>query len=348
MYRHRIILLSCLVFFLPLTSLAQADKDTLSFRVMSYNVENLFDTTDNPLTNDQDYLPTAIRRWNHYKYREKLDNIARTIIAVGEGEAPALVGLCEVEGDSVLHALTRYSALREAGYRYLMTHSQDERGINVALLYQRHLFKPVHQQSIVIKKPGKQSRPTRDILHVSGQLINGDTLDVFICHFPSRSSGMRETEPYRMQAATQLKQAADSLMRIRKHPQLLIMGDMNDQPNNRSIRQVLAAQHPTDEIHKQQLYHLLSSPDKKKRTFSYKYQGRWSLLDHILVSGTLLLRDATLHTSPRQAGVARLPFLLIEDNQYGGVKPFRSYHGMKYQGGYSDHLPVWAEFRLIY
>ena len=345
---------------LALTASGQARRDTARFRIMSYNVENLFDCRHDTLKEDREFLPDAIRHWNYTKYRKKLNDIARVITAVGQWEAPALVALCEVENDTVIRDLTRYSALREAGYRYLMTHSPDLRGIDVALLYQRHLFKPVAHRSISVPPPGKDSRPTRDILHVSGLLLNLDTLDVFVCHFPSRSEGARETEPYRLRAARLVRQAADSLLHVRQRPQILIMGDFNDYPHNKSIRQVLGAQllpentggnADSSAVAAQPdpygLYHLLAHQAARRKHFgSYKYRGEWGLLDHIIVSGTLLLPDAPCHT--RGGDVFAPDFLLAPDKKYGDRQPFRTYYGMKYQGGYSDHLPVWADFYVLY
>ena len=217
-------------FFIPLSALmllafltsaplhGQEKKDTLTFRIMGYNVENLFDCRHDTLKNDREFLPDAVRRWNYTKYKKKLNAIARVIIAAGKWTPPALVALCEVENDSVLRDLTRYSVLREAGYRYVITHSPDERGINVALLYQRGIFKLLSNRSYPVMKPRRNSRPTRDILHVSGQLLNSDTLDVFVVHFPSRSGGAKASEPYRLAAAQRLKDTTDSLLRIRTPP----------------------------------------------------------------------------------------------------------------------------------
>lgn len=330
----------------------QVQSDTLTFRIMSYNVENLFDCRHDTLKNDYEFLPDAVRHWNYTKYKKKLDAIGRVIIAVGEWTPPALVALCEVENDSVLRDLTRYSVLREAGYRYVITHSSDERGIDVALLYQRSLFKLLSFQSIPVEKPHRNSRPTRDILHVSGQLLNRDTLDVFVAHFPSRSGGAKESEPYRLLAAQRLKDAADSLLHTRTHPQVIIMGDFNDYPDNKSVQKILKAEVPplaTNSLHPKTLYHLLARKSATDKHFgSYKYQGEWGLLDHIILSGNLLMEEAPLRTAENKADVFRAPFLLTEDKKYGGTQPFRTYYGMKYQGGYSDHLPVWADFRLLY
>ena len=326
---------------------ASSQQERISFRVVSWNIENLFDTHHDSLKNDHEYLPDAIRHWNYSRYKKKLADVARVITAIGEWNPPALVGLCEVENDTVLRDLTRRSPLKELSYRYVMTNSPDLRGIDVALLYQRDLFKLLSSRSISIP-PFKQHRPTRDLLHVSGLLLAGDTLDVFVCHFPSRSGGAKESEPYRLSVAKKIRLEADSILTSRRRPQLIIMGDFNDYPDNKSITEVLAAIAPPPYPEALKLYHLLAGKAKAgKHTFgSYKYQGEWGLLDHMIVSGTLLNISAPFFTNEERANVSRLPFLLSDDDKYGGKQPFRTYYGMKYLGGYSDHLPIYTDFEL--
>ena len=338
-------------------------KTRIPFRVMEWNLENLFDTHHDTLKNDYEFLPDAIRHWNYTKYKKKLNDIARVITAVGEWTPPALVGLCEVENDSVLRDLTRRSPLKELGYRYTITHSPDQRGIDVALLYQRDVFKLLTSCSITIP-PFKQHRPTRDLLHVSGLLLTGDTLDVIVCHFPSRSGGAKESEPYRLYTAQILHTTADSILHTRLHPQLIIMGDFNDYPTNKSIQKVLDAQEvpitqlisvtsgnsstsSIPSISPLKLYHLLARKAKSHNFGSYKYHGEWGLLDHLIVSGTLLNKSSDFYTSEEKADISRLPFLLTKDEKYGDNEPFRTYKGMKYQGGISDHLPIYTDFELI-
>lgn len=318
-----------------------------SFRIMWWNVENLFDTHHDSLKNDYEFLPDALRHWHYGRYKKKLADIASVITAVGEWNAPALVGLCEVENDTVLRDLTKYSPLKEMNYRYVMTHSPDLRGINVALLYQRDQFKLLMSRSIPVNTSYKNSRPTRDILHVCGQILTGDTLDILICHLPSRSGGVKESEPYRIFAAQKLRTEADSLIAARSHPQLLIMGDFNDYPQNKSISKILEAVAPDSLPVPTKLYHLLARKAKKRNYGSYKYQGEWGLLDHLIVSGSLLNTSSSFSTGEDKADVVRLPFLLTEDKKYGGEQPLRTYNGMKYQGGFSDHLPVYADFMLV-
>lgn len=222
---------------------APCQEEKIPFRVVSWNIENLFDTHPDSLKNDREFLPDALRRWNYSKYKKKLADVARVITAIGEWNPPALVGLCEVENDTVLRDLTRRSPLKELNYRYVMTDSPDLRGIDVALLYQRDLFKLLSSRSISVPPLGHH-RPTRDLLHVSGLLLTGDTLDIFVCHLPSRSGGAKESEPYRLHVARQLRVETDRILHSRFHPQVIIMGDFNDYPTNRSIRKILEAEAP--------------------------------------------------------------------------------------------------------
>ena len=338
------------LYFLPRTN-AAAERGTQNMRVMCYNMENLFDCIDDPEKDDDEFLPeSSTRHWTYKRYHEKLDHIARTIAGVGDGQFPAIVACCEIESDTCMYDLTRRSLLRTADYRYIKTSSPDKRGINVAILYQRRLFKPVKQESIRIAS-SKNFKPTRDILHVAGELINGDTLDVFVCHAPSRNGGEKETEPNRLAVARKLKQSVDEVMKTRETPQVIIMGDFNDYPDNRSIREVLSAVSPpsTNKVKPNRLYHLLAAHAKEDRTFgSYKYKGTWGLLDHLIVSGTLLNEKGRLRTSEEQATVYKGKFLLTDDKKYGGEQPFRTFVGTKYQNGYSDHLPIYADFTLLY
>ncbi len=312
---------------------------------MFWNVENLFDTKHDSLKNDYEFLPDATRHWTYKRYKKKINDVARVIAAVGDQSIPALVSLCEVENDKVLQSLVHYSPLKEQTYRYVLTDSPDERGINIALLYQRNLFKPIKTKSIRIPQIDNVSRPTRDILYVCGMTITTDTLDVFVVHYPSKSSGAKESEPYRLHVANKLRTQVDSLNAIRQTPRIIIMGDFNDTHNSRSIAQVLDAQAINESAEPNNLYLLLANQVKGNRNLgSYKYKGRWQLIDHIIVSGNLLDTTSTCYTSQELAHIADFEFLQTDDLNYGGKQPFRTYHGMKYLGGFSDHLPIYTDF----
>ena len=320
---------------------ATAQKEP--FRTMFYNVENLFDCRDDSLKADEEFLPTSIRAWHEGRLKQKIYHLGQVIAAVGKWDAPALVGLCEVENAYVMDRLVKYSPLKEYGYRYVMTDSPDERGIDVALLWQRGSFKMLQHRSIRIPL-GEGRRPTRDILHATGLVMTGDSLDVFVCHFPSRSNGWKETEPARLKAASLLKAQIDSICRMRCHPNILVMGDFNDGPDNASLAKALDAAPPGKSIQSHALYNLIAGKGEGQGT--YRYKGEWDIFDQILVSGFLLQHTQGLHTSDANARICDFPFLLEEDPAYGGKKPFRTYHGLQYTGGYSDHLPVAVDFIL--
>lgn len=318
------------------------------FRIMFYNVENLFDTHDNPQKEDDDFLPNGFMRWSSWKYWEKLRNITRVITAVGGMQSPALVGLCEVENDSVLYDLTKRSPLRAQQYEYFITNSPDERGINVALLYQRHQFKPVQTCQYEIKFSHRNTRPTRNFLHVAGEVLNNDTLDVFVCHFPSRSGGQRETEPVRLETAAFLRSKADSLLLVRENAHIIIMGDFNDHPNNKSLSEILDAKSIESPIFKNQLYNLFRHHLKKSGFGTYKYQGKWEILDQFIVTGNLLMKEHNIHLKESGAEIFNAGFLLENDKRYYGKKPYRTNVGPRYLGGFSDHLPIYMDLNIIF
>ena len=327
---------------LLLPSLLLAQVDSTFFSVMSYNVENCFDTTDNPGINDEEYLPESDRHWTGKRYDIKLQHLSQVIISAGEWGQLALVGLCEVENDTVMKHLLGRTALRQLGYRYCMTHGQDKRGINVALLYQRDKFRLVGSEEIQIQLPMGE-RPTRNILHVWGEVESSDTLDVFVCHMPSRSGGELETRPKRLAAARRLNHVLDSLRDLRRTSHFMILGDFNDAPTDKSLSEVLQADACPDPsaIDEEHLYNLFYFAEG-----SHKYRGEWNQLDHLIVNGRMLDPKNSFHLLQGSAKVYKKSFLLTEDKTGGDKRPFRTYLGPKYEGGYSDHLPLIATFVL--
>ena len=263
------------------------------FRVMHYNVENLFDCRDDSLKQDEEFLPRAVRAWTWKKYHEKVTKIAKVILAASGEQVPDLVGLCEVENAYCLDGLTKYSPLRDAAYRYVMTDSPDERGIDVALLYQPATFRLIGTECIRVPSGQIGRKPTRDILHVSGRVVSGDTLDVFVCHFPSRSGGARQSAPHRLLAASVLRQAADSVSAVRRNPYLIIMGDFNDYPSSPSVSEALGAKEvPRTDVSSSVLYNLMAG----KAGGTYRYRGEWGMLDQFIVNGTMLSPSSALCT----------------------------------------------------
>jgi len=316
------------------------------FRVMFYNTENFFDTIDNPRKNDNEFLPEGAMHWTAGRYQNKVINIAKVITSAGEWETPALVGLCEVENDKVIKDLTQYSPLRKMDYRYIITNSPDPRGINVALLFQRDKFRCINDEQYKIHFPYNSRKHTRSILHVTGKVSAVDTLDVFVCHFPSRRGGEDESELDRMYVASILKTKVDSVTQIRKNANILIMGDFNDEPSNLSISQVLGAQPLSKDIDRESLYNLFTRFEKRKNTGSYKYRRQWNMLDQIIVSGNLISGNQSIQVLPYTAKIFYRDFMLTDDETYGGMRPKKTYHGRKHEGGYSDHFPVLVDFTI--
>ena len=284
-------------------------------KVMWYNVENVFDTQHDTLKNDVEFLPDGSYQWTPWRYWRKLDNVSRVIAAVAElGGWPMLVGMCEVENDTVLRDLTTRSPLRAAKYNYVHSEGPD--------LYQPSLFRLQGSEAIRVPSAENGLRPTRDILHVWGRLIRTDSLlHVFVLHFPSRAGDSKSSTQNRMLAAETLCAALDKLSDQR----ILVMGDFNAEPGDPVFSPIL-----------QRLVSLIPQKRKelKKAQGTYYYQGLWGYIDHVLVSSSML------ECCESRAHVAKFPFLLTEK----GV-PWRTYQGPVYKGGYSDHLPLYVELR---
>ena len=295
------------------------------------NCENLFDCRHDEGKNDYEYLPEATRKWDSRRYWSKLNSIGRTILACGgegaEWTLPDLVALTEVENDSVMHDLTHRSLLRNAGYEYVMTHSADERGIDVALLYSPFAFKPlVHHAMAVAPPEGKH--PTRDILYVSGLTTTGDTLHVMVVHAPSRIDGERATRPYRLRVAERITMAIDSIRQAGSGSHIIVAGDFNDYATDSAL--VRLCRHQLTNISKE-------ARGQHGARGTYKHRGQWRSIDHILVSDALARRV-------KQCLIIDAPHLTEDDEKYGGLQPRRTYIGMRYHGGNSDHLPLVATF----
>jgi len=284
-----------------------------------------------------------VRAWNYTKYQNKQANIAKVISAIGGWKAPALVGLCEVESEKCLFDLTHYSGLKNLKYKFLHHESPDPRGIDVALLYQPKLFKPIHNEAIHIQHAKNQENRTRDILFASGIIPSGDTLHIFVCHFPSRLGGEMESEGKRLFVASKLRAKVDSLFLVNSHANIVIMGDFNDFPTNESMVSTLKAKPLINPIATNCLYNLMYKLHRADKG-SNKHLGNWGALDQMIVSGNLLNPLNSICTSQSNAHIFDADFLQEIDNTYLGKQPFRTYAGLKYKGGFSDHLPIYTDF----
>lgn len=317
-----------------------------TLRVVFYNVENLFDTFDDPLTNDDEFLPEAGRRWDNKRFYKKLNNICRVIIGIGEWSPPGIIGLCEIENRFVLNQLVTKTPLSKFNYQVIHFESQDYRGIDVAMLYRPIAFKPDTSFGVSLNFPFDEASRTRDILYVKGRPVNGDTLHIFVNHWPSRYGGYLETKPKREYAAEVLRRKVDSLIRIEPSCRIIIMGDFNDNPTDESLSKILDAQPQGSEKGDNDLVNLMFPFIKGNRTGTLKFRESWDVFDQIIVTRSLLDVSGTTCIDPPEATIFDAEFLLEEDLRWGGLRPFRTYNGFSYLGGYSDHLPVFINLKL--
>ena len=337
--KHKACYIAVFIVFVTLTIKGQDD----TFRIMFYNCENLFDTKDDTLSRDEEFLPDGDRKWDNFRFYKKLNNIAKVIIGVGEWQAPAVVGLCEIENRFVLNQLVYETPLKKFGYRILHRESPDWRGIDVACLYRKDVFHPDTFLTIPVRFPFDPDSRTRDILYVKGRFYSNDSLHLFINHWPSRYGGYLETEKKRQFAATILRRHVDSLLMSSKNCKIMIMGDFNDGPKDASISEILQTRLSCVDAERGCLINLMFPYVDSSTSGTLKYRESWDVFDQVIVSQSLLKADSGLSVSPAKAYIYKPAYLLIEDETYMGLKPFRTYYGFKYQGGFSDHLPVWVQ-----
>lgn len=316
-----------------------------NFRVMFYNTENFFDTINDPNKLDDEFTPSGAKYWNGYRYRLKIRMISQVIMGIGEWEAPQIVALSEVEHKKCLEDLINKTPLYQANYKIIHHESPDARGIDVALLYRPKFFKLITEQAIPVIWPSNLGTgSTRDILYVKGLTNKNDTLHIFVNHWPSRYSGQMETEGKRIHVAKMVRHASDSILKVDKNANIVIVGDLNDGPTDKSLLEGLKTETVYDNIKHNKLYSLSYYLQEVKKLGTHKYQGQWEILDHIVISGALLDTTRNMHTSLNDAHIYNPDFMLEPDETNTGKKVFRTYLGYKYNGGYSDHLPVYVDF----
>ena len=326
-----------MVIVISLASCSQ--KTTSSFTFAFYNVENLFDTIDDPNISDEKYLPNSKVAWNTERYNHKLDNLSKVMKGIDTTGFPALFGLCEVENIDVVTHLINHSSLVDAGYSIIHKNSPDGRGIDVALLYNPEVFTPVNTMYIVPQFPANPDLKTRDILYSKGIVNKSDTLHVFINHWVSRWGGQEKTEQNRIQIASTIKHITDSIMSLQPNANILIAGDLNDNPTDISIFEVLQAKEATSKPNDKTLYNL--SLTQFKNGEGSLYYKSWDMFDQIIVSTAMLTGKNGLKVSSQNQSVYKQDWMLYQPKK-GPARPSRTAAG-RYYGGFSDHLPIYIK-----
>ncbi|EGV42138.1 endonuclease [Bizionia argentinensis JUB59] len=303
------------------------------YTVAFYNTENLFDIYNDRSKNDRDYLPNSDKHWTKKRYYNKLQKIGLSISKIGEAETdnpPSIIGLAEVENGKVIRDLLNTANLKDIPYDFVHFNSKDERGMDVALLYNKKDFTVTHSEifSIIFDRPEGGDDFTRDILLVTGTL-NGETISILVNHWASRREGTRLSEAKRMQSSTKVGTIIQSLKQAQPEAKIIVMGDFNDDPNCNSITQLVENNN-------------LFNPMNTLRSFnrgSLVHHLKWHLFDQIMITTNFFKPDDT-HLEFEEANIFDPEFLKEYKGKYKGT-PFRTYAGEKHKGGYSDHFPVY-------
>ncbi len=316
--------------------MAQNGKDHYVATVAFWNVENLFDLEDDPKTDDNDYLPDGPYKWTKERYQLKLDHLAQVLEKLGDEDGPEILGLCEVENKTVLEDLASHEKLKPRGYQMVHFDSPYHRGVDCALLYKPDYFTVIDAKSVTQTIPDNPGYTTRDILVVTGKLLD-DTVTFLVNHWPSRRGGSRSVK-YRWMAAELAKSIIDSIRTDDPDAKIIVMGDFNDDPTDKSITKGLNATSRVEEP--SQLYNPMHALFQAGGG-SLAYGDAWNLFDQILVTQAVQKNpNNQFFYRENSAGIFRAEYLFQQEGRFKGY-PFRTYVGPNYHGGYSDHLPVY-------
>ncbi len=309
---------------------------SLNRSIVFYNVENLFDTKNDHRTDDDDFTPYGSQFWDEERYEEKLESLSEALELISP--APMLIGLAEIENHKVLEDFLKEDRFDDHDMGFVQYDSPDRRGIDVALLYDKGLMSIESTKRFAVKMESEPNFRTRDILYVECELEDDQTIHVFVNHWSSRREGKEETEPRRIAAAETLRNEVDHLLSKDPDAQIVIMGDFNDTPLDRSIRKVLNA----DAINgkRNDLVNMFIQQQKADKGTSV-HRGDWDVIDQIIVTKNFFKESSTFQLTSTEGTILMNDDLLYTYHN-GDQKPDATYGGRKYFGGTSDHLPVYV------
>jgi len=324
-----------------ISSFAKGKKD---ITVVFYNVENLFDTINHPDKWDEDFTPHGKLKWDTKRYQDKLSKLSYVLSSINKSDLPGIIGLCEIENKTVIEDLFKQQKLKKAKYGIAHSESPDKRGIDCALVYQKNAFKYLKHETINIEFPWEKKYKTRDILYVQGLVGRKDTLNIFVNHWPSRRGGQEKSEPNRIFVAQQLKKAVDKIQVKNADAKIIIMGDFNDEPSDKAVKEILKADNNSNVDNPKALYNLMYNLQANNEG-SYNYRGDWNMLDNLIISNSLLNGTKGYKTHHDAGRIYRDEWICYK-NKNGIFTPSRTYGGPKYYGGFSDHFPVYFKLKL--
>ncbi|MBL7738516.1 MAG: endonuclease/exonuclease/phosphatase [Chitinophagaceae bacterium] len=334
-----VFLIAC--FFSALAQKKEFKPVIISF----YNLENLYDTVNNPIKDDEEFLPDGPRNYKTDIYLDKLNKLATVISQIGADispDGPALLGVAEVENDTVLNDLVRQKLIAKRNYKIVHYDSKDIRGVDVGLLYNPKYFKPEASDKLFVQLPGgsKDAYYTRDILWVKGQL-DGETIHVYVNHWPSRSGGEERSAPAREAAAQVCRNHIDSILKQEPNARIIVMGDLNDDPTNASVSAILNAKGRQKDVRAGGLFNPWTEMYRKGYG-TLAYRDAWGLFDQIIISSPFLDKEQN-GLFFYQQHIFRKEYMVENKGQYKGY-PMRTWDGNTYRGGYSDHFPTYIVF----
>jgi len=315
------------------------DKDLTQNRFMFYNVENLFDTEDDTLTDDEEFLPGGSKGWTGSRFKRKIESLYKTIMAAGEWDPPVIVAFCEVENRSVLETLVYRTGLSKFGYRIIHEDSPDRRGIDVCLIYRTDRINMINFAYWIPGNTDRAGFRSRSVLYCRFSIGN-DTIHLLMNHWPSRRGGILAARNLREKIARMVKQKADSLFQTNSGSKIIIAGDFNSVPGDPEMKVL------TDRKNRNCTLINLSDDPSIGYKGTYKYKGAWQMIDQVLVSENILSSLNGIYADSASFKIFSTSFLLVPDEKYTGLKPFSTYAGYIYMGGFSDHLPVLLDLRL--
>jgi hypothetical protein len=322
------------------------EKQSYKMAIISfYNLENFYDTVNNPKVNDEEFLPNGPRNYNSKIYWDKVGKLATVLSQIGTDVNPdgaAIFGVAEIENDTVLTDLIHHELLKKRGYKIVHYDSKDARGVDVGLLYNPKYFTVEQSDKLFVQLPGgsKDAYYTRDVLWVKGKL-DGETIHVYVNHWPSRTGGEERSAPARAAAASVVKHHSDSIMEAEPNAKIVIMGDLNDDPVSPSVTAVLKAKGKQNEVKKNGLFNPWTEM-YKNGIGTLAYQDSWNLFDQIIISYPWLSKDQSgfFYYQPH---IFNREFMTENVGRYKGY-PMRTWDGNSYRGGYSDHFPTYIIF----
>lgn len=310
-----------------------------SVMVAFWNLENFFDPYVDSTRTYNEYTESGSQKWSKSRFYNKRNNIYKAILAFSEAQPIGIMGVCEVENEFVLNALFAQTPLKRFNYRWVHFEGPDRRGIDPAIIYSKDIFQLIHSEAIPFRNPNDSTMVSRDMLYAKFYDYREDTIHCFVNHWPSKYRGELETVEARNCAARIVRRKVDSIVAAVPEAKIIIMGDFNDTPDAQCIHEVLGAKHRSEITDEDLLVNLFARPEEVDFKGTLKHQDTWSIFDQIIVSKSLIDSEK-LHGNSSDARIIHEPMLLMEDGTYHGVKLHRTYIGPKYQGGFSDHLPV--------